>query len=106
MQTRWTVMIGTLAAAGTAAAAAVVLTRRRRRTTAVAPETEWTCACGQRFRVSGTGRHRVLWVEGAAPDDPVVGDRCPACDRPLHEDGATADGPPAGGGVFPAGATG
>jgi hypothetical protein len=106
MQTRWTVTIGTLAAGGAGAAAVLLLRRRRAGGTAVEPETEWTCACGQRYRVSGTGRHRVLWLEGAAASDPVLGDRCPACDRPLDGDGSTADGPLAANGVFEPGAPG
>ncbi|UGS35309.1 hypothetical protein [Capillimicrobium parvum] len=44
---------------------------------------EWACECGQRFRFSGAGRHRVYWTEGAPAHEPVVGDRCPSCDRPL-----------------------
>jgi hypothetical protein len=43
----------------------------------------YRCACGQDFRVAGTGRHRVYWLRDAAEDDPVLSLRCPACDRPL-----------------------
>jgi hypothetical protein len=53
---------------------------------------EWTCACGQVFRMSGAGRHRVYWRAGAPPDEPVVGDRCPSCDRPLPADRELAAG--------------
>jgi hypothetical protein len=70
-------------ALGLGVTAGAVLVRRRRAAGQRSAVSEWTCACGQRFRVSGIGRHRVYWIEDAAPDDPVVGDRCPACDRPL-----------------------
>jgi len=43
----------------------------------------WSCDCGQSFRVSGQGRHRVFWLADAEASDPVVGTTCPACDRPL-----------------------
>lgn len=45
--------------------------------------TEWTCECGQAYRVSGEGRHRVFWLEGAAANDPVIGSVCPECEREL-----------------------
>jgi len=95
-------------AAATAAAAGVgggaVVLARRRRTTAGAgarrpprrfgrrvpgPDT-WTCACGTAFRVTGAGRHQVFWPADAPEDEPVMGDRCPSCDRPLP--GATGSG--------------
>jgi len=44
---------------------------------------EWSCECGQSFRVSGQGRHRVFWKSDAEASDPVVGTTCPECDRPL-----------------------
>jgi hypothetical protein len=44
---------------------------------------EYRCDCGQRFRVAGTGRHRVYWRHDAAEDDPVLSPHCPACERPL-----------------------
>jgi hypothetical protein len=46
----------------------------------------YRCVCGQRFRVAGTGRHRVYWLADAAENDPVLSPRCPACDRPLPGD--------------------
>jgi hypothetical protein len=49
---------------------------------AAEPET-YRCDCGQGFRVSGAGRHRVYWLADAAADDPVLSQSCPACDRPL-----------------------
>ena len=51
--------------------------------------TGWTCECGQAYRVSGEGRHRVYWLEGASRSDPVIGTTCPECDRELPA-GATA----------------
>ena len=58
----------------------------------------YRCACGQDFRVSGTGRHRVYWRRDAAESDPVLSPRCPACDRPLPDtrEPATGAGRPAG----------
>ena len=44
---------------------------------------EWTCECGQEYRVSGEGRHRVYWLTGASHNDPVIGTTCPECDREL-----------------------
>jgi hypothetical protein len=55
------------------------------------PHSEWPCACGQRFRVTGTGRHRVYWPADAPADEPVIGARCPFCDRPLPSDRELAD---------------
>jgi len=46
-------------------------------------DTTFTCACGQEFRVSGQGRHRVFWLADADASDPVIGTACPACERPL-----------------------
>jgi hypothetical protein len=73
-------------AAGTASAVAFALVRLRgpaaagRRT---APPDAYRCACGQDFRVTGTGRHRVYWLRDAAENEPVLSLGCPACDRPL-----------------------
>ena len=44
---------------------------------------KYTCECGQAYRVTGVDRHRVYWPEGADSDEPVMGDTCVACDRPL-----------------------
>jgi hypothetical protein len=85
-----------IAIAGAAASAvAVALIRLRRpgstgpagagRSAAARPET-YRCECGQEFRVSGTGRHRVYWLAGAPDDDPVLSPACPSCDRPLPRD--------------------
>jgi hypothetical protein len=43
----------------------------------------WTCACGQVYRMTGEGRHRVFWVLGAPESEPVLGSDCVACERPL-----------------------
>jgi hypothetical protein len=85
-------------AAGAASAVAVALVRLKRPlaeraksaagrlgagpSAAAEPET-YRCDCGQEFRVSGTGRHRVYWLAGAPDDDPVLSPTCPSCDRPL-----------------------
>jgi hypothetical protein len=85
-----------IAIAGAAASAvAVALIRLRRpgstgtagagRSDAGRPET-YRCECGQEFRVSGTGRHRVYWLAGAPDHDPVLSPACPSCDRPLPRD--------------------
>jgi hypothetical protein len=82
-----------------AAAAGLALGLRRHRprpeTTRHEPQTEWTCECGQRFRTTGADRHRVYWTADAPADDPVVGARCPSCDRPLPSEREIADTPPA-----------
>lgn len=43
----------------------------------------WSCECGQRYRVSGQGRHRIYWVAGASHDDPVLRTVCVSCERSL-----------------------
>jgi hypothetical protein len=43
----------------------------------------WSCACGQEYRVSGTGRHRVFWLVDAAESDPVLANNCVGCGREL-----------------------
>jgi hypothetical protein len=103
-----------LAAAGTAAAVAAgagayAARRRFRRRDAVAlpvplrvpapaqtaarepeperePVEEWRCACGTEYRMTGTGRHRVLWLADASESDPVLGTACVSCGRPLPSD--------------------
>jgi hypothetical protein len=79
-----------LLGAGAVGAAAVA---RRRRTTAMEHDhgpREWSCACGQAFRVAGEDRHRLYWLVDAPPPDPVLDGSCPACGRPLpHEHEAT-----------------
>jgi hypothetical protein len=54
-----------------------------------APAT-WTCACGQEIRSTGAGRHRVHWAADAPESEPILGDRCPSCDRPLPTEDAPA----------------
>ncbi len=53
-------------------------------------EDTYTCACGQEYRVSGEDRHRVYWLKDAEVSDPVLGQDCPNCDRPLPHDHPTA----------------
>lgn len=67
---------------------ALVLHRRRRSTSSTGSaggsvSQEWTCECGQAFRVHGEGRHRVYWLPDAEPGDPLLDDRCPNCERQL-----------------------
>jgi hypothetical protein len=53
----------------------------------------YKCDCGQVYRVTGVDRHRVYWPEGAERDEPVLGDTCVRCDRPLplgHDTAVTA----------------
>jgi hypothetical protein len=94
--------IATATAVAGVTAGAVVLVRRRRPATGApwnlrgaeprAPEPEiWTCACGTAFRVAGAGRHQVLWLADAPEDEPVLGDHCPSCDRPLPGSGDAAE---------------
>ena len=54
---------------------------------------KYKCECGQAYRVTGVDRHRVYWPEGAERDEPVLGDTCVNCDRPLpagHDTQVTA----------------
>jgi hypothetical protein len=44
---------------------------------------EWKCDCGETYRVSGEGRHRVYWRGDATVSDPVMSGACVSCDRPL-----------------------
>jgi hypothetical protein len=82
------------ASAGLAAAAAFAVRARTRRGRAGEEATgdrqdhpagieEWQCSCGQRYRVSGAGRHRIFWLADAETADPVLSDRCPNCDETL-----------------------
>ena len=75
-------------AAGGGSAVAIALARLKRpeiarpRRRSPQPET-YRCDCGQGFRVAGSGRHRVFWLEGAAEGDPVLAPQCPECGRSL-----------------------
>ena len=80
------------AAAVAAAAAAVVADARRggslgrrllRRGDEPGGATMWSCACGERLRTVGVGRHQVHWLAEAPEDEPLLEDTCPACGRPL-----------------------
>ena len=79
-------------AAGLMAGIAGVLGRRRTRARDGSAWTgrfrrdkrpRYSCECGQAYRVTGVDRHRVYWPEGAEKDEPVLGDTCTACERPL-----------------------
>ena len=48
---------------------------------------EWQCECGQLLLVTGEGRHRVFWMAEAPLEDPLLGDRCPNCERDLLAQG-------------------
>ena len=76
-----------LAAAIAVTAGGALLLRRRRRSAPLGRPETWSCECGQSYRVSGTGRHRVYWLEGAAQNDPVISGACPSCDRALPTSG-------------------
>lgn len=44
----------------------------------------WTCdGCGTKYRSAGLGRHQVHWLADAPEDQPVLGDSCVSCGRPL-----------------------
>jgi len=53
-------------------------------------EREWACECGETYRVTGAGRHRVYWRSGAAVSDPVIDGKCVSCARPLPAGDAAA----------------
>ena len=60
---------------------------------------KYTCECGQVYRVTGVDRHRVYWPQGAERDEPVLGDTCVNCDRPLpagHDTAVAAEATGAG----------
>jgi hypothetical protein len=82
------------AIAGVAALAAVVVARirggglirrgvRGPKGAPTAAHVTWTCACGTKYRSAGLGRHQVHWLADAPEDDPVLGDACVECGRPL-----------------------
>ena len=55
--------------------------------TATDQRQEWRCECGQLLLVTGEGRHRVFWMAEAPLEDPLLGDRCPNCERDLSLQG-------------------
>ena len=67
-----------MAAAG---AAIAVFLRRRSRVTDT--RELWACACGERYLVSGRGRHRVYWLPDSPHSDPVLSRECVSCGAPL-----------------------
>jgi hypothetical protein len=95
--TRTTAMtLGLAAVAAAAIAVAVARVRRRRRGAAAEPppaRREWRCACGQEYLVAGTDRHRIYWVAGATPDDPLLDTDCVRCGAqlPVEHEGATVE---------------
>jgi hypothetical protein len=73
-------------AATAAATVGIALARLKRpdaRGARRSPQETYRCACGQGFRVTGTGRHRVFWLEGAPDSDPLLSPACPTCERSL-----------------------
>ncbi len=49
-------------------------------------EQEFRCECGEGYRVSGEGRHRVYWPADATAKDPLLDPKCAACGRELPRD--------------------
>jgi hypothetical protein len=60
------------------------LRRRRASDSSPAAEQAWTCACGEEYRVVGTGRHRVLWPARGNQEDAVMSGECSNCGRSLE----------------------
>jgi hypothetical protein len=85
---RWAAAGGVVVVAGGIAA---LLRARRggpvpRRLTRREPEAAaamWSCACGERLRTVGIGRHQVHWLADAPEDEPLLDGTCPACGRTL-----------------------
>jgi hypothetical protein len=75
---------GALAAAGYALRGRLAAVPAKLRRTDDRPGTDdWTCQCGQAYRVTGQGRHRVFWPAGADKAEPVISGACVNCERPL-----------------------
>jgi hypothetical protein len=74
------VVAAALAAVATIAGAAG-MTARRRRTSARRPTMR--CECGQDYRFSGEGRHRIVWPAGAGEADALLTGACIRCGREL-----------------------
>jgi hypothetical protein len=83
MSPRSRIALAGAAVAAIAAGATAFLLHRRRSRGPLDHLERWSCECGQPYRVSGSGRHRVYWLEGAAESDPVISGTCPSCDRAL-----------------------
>jgi len=64
-----------------ALAGAVAAALWRRRAAATAATRQWSCGCGQAYRVSGIDRHRIYWPAGET--DPVLHGGCVSCGAPL-----------------------
>ena len=85
-----------LGLAAAAIAAVALWARRRTRDEASEPppaRREWRCACGQEYLVAGTDRHRIYWVAGATPGEPLLTARCVSCGEqlPTEHEGATVE---------------
>jgi hypothetical protein len=74
--------VGLLAGRRVARVAGPAIDRARGTSSAPTHET-WACQCGQEYRVSGRGRHRIYWPEGASESDPLLAPVCVNCERPL-----------------------
>lgn len=57
---------------------------------ATAHEVELRCECGNAYRVSGAGRHRVIWPEGSDEREALLEEECLECGRPLATEGDAA----------------
>jgi hypothetical protein len=84
------VVVALTAAAGAAVARAAVQRRPSRPRALDVPQTNGggdlvTCACGERYRSIGTGRHRVLWPDAGTQEQALMSPECSACGRPLLE---------------------
>jgi hypothetical protein len=70
-----------------AVSAAAIFARRRRRAAQPAEpppaRRQWRCTCGQEYLVAGQDRHRIYWVAGATPGDPLLEERCVRCGAAL-----------------------
>jgi hypothetical protein len=73
------------------AAGAAVIGILRRRARDPHGRRPWTCACGQRYLVRGTDRHRVYWLTNASQRDPVLGRECVSCGATLPAQHDLAD---------------
>ena len=81
------VLAGSGVAAAGALAGAGLLRRRSRDNQESQARQEWQCECGETLLVTGNGLHRVFWRVGAPPEDPLLDDKCPNCERMLSLQG-------------------
>lgn len=90
-----TTVIG-LGLAAAVVAALAAWARRRRGDRVVEPppaRREWRCVCGQEYLVAGTDRHRIYWMAGATPGEPLLEARCVNCGAhlPAEHEGVTVE---------------